>query len=136
MAITQKAAEGEVLSELNTTPLIDVLLVLLVLLLLTLPIQTNAVKLVMAGGKPLAPPPQIVNLNIDFDGSIAWNGRKVSRSAMDSMLADAAGKSPQPEIHLTANRLARYDTVAKVMADAQRLGVTNIGIVNTNAYIH
>ena len=135
MAMNNTPANGDMLADMNTTPLIDVLLVLLVLLLLTLPIQNHAVKLALGLGHPQTPPPPVVNLNVDFDGRISWNGQIVSRDTVDGMFARAARQSPQPEIHVTADRLARYDTVAKVLADAQRLGMTNIGIVNTNAYV-
>src|SRR5262249_41300143 len=68
-----------------------------------------------------------VELGVDFDGSITWNGQTIDRPTMDSYFEDAAKKNPQPEIHVNPNRLAKYDAVAKVLADAQRLGVIHIG---------
>ena len=131
MAMNNASADGDVMADLNTTPLIDVLLVLLVLLLITLPVQTHAVKLDMLPGLPSSAKPVIVDLSIDFDNGIFWNDQKITRAELDGRLMRASRQSPQPEVHLTADRLARYDIVAKVMSDAQRLGVTKLSIVNT-----
>ncbi len=136
MAMSTGTAEGEVMVEMNTTPLIDVMLVLLVLLIVTLPIQTHAVKLDMPAPNTTPPTvePETVDLGVDFDGTVTWNGTAVDRSTMDSYLEDAARKNPQPEIHVNANRLAKYDAVAKVLADAQRLGATHIGFTGIDQY--
>lgn len=136
MAMSTGTAEGEVMVEMNTTPLIDVMLVLLVLLIVTLPIQTHAVKLDMPAPNT-APPtviPETVELGVDFDGTVTWNGMVVDRGTMDAYFADAAKKNPQPEIHVNPNRLAKYDAVAKVLADAQRLGATHIGFTGIDQY--
>ena len=134
MAMSTHTATGQVMVEMNTTPLIDVMLVLLVLLIVTLPIQTHAVKLGMPSGPPPSLTPAIVELGVDFDGAISWNGTHISRATMDAYLADAASKSPQPEIHVNPNRLTNYDVVAKVLADAQRLGATQIGFTGIDQY--
>jgi biopolymer transport protein ExbD len=136
MAMSTGTADGEVMVEMNTTPLIDVMLVLLVLLIVTLPIQTHAVKLDMPAPNTTPPTvePETVDLGVDFDGTITWNGTAVERSTMDSYFEDAARKDPQPEIHVNANRLAKYDAVAKVLADAQRLGATHIGFAGIDQY--
>jgi len=136
MNVGPASGEGEVMVEMNTTPLIDVMLVLLTLLIITLPIQTHAVKLDMPSGNTTPPTviPETVELGVDFDGSITWNGQIVDRATMDSYFEDAARKSPQPEIHLNPNRLAKYDAVAKVLADAQRLGVIHIGFTGIDQY--
>src|SRR5690242_17595972 len=128
MSVGQRS-EGEVMVEMNTTPLIDVMLVLLTLLIITLPIQTHAVKLDMPAPNSTPPTvmPETVELGVDFDGTITWNSVPVDRGTMDAYFLDAAKKDPQPEIHVNPNRLAKYDAVAKVLADAQRLGVTHIG---------
>lgn len=129
MNVGNESGEGEVMVEMNTTPLIDVMLVLLTLLIITLPIQTHAVKLDMPkpNKNPPPKPPVVITLEVDFDGTILWNGTAVDRATLDSYLSDAASDDPQPEIHLQPNRLAKYDAVAMVLADAQRIGVTHIG---------
>jgi len=128
----------EVVVEMNTTPLIDVMLVLLIMLIITIPIQTHAVKLDMPVGNPPPPavPPQVVTIDVDFDGTITWNGDTVpTEAALQQHLKDAAKTDPQPEVHLNPNKLALYKYVAHVLADAQRLGVTNIGIVGNEQFM-
>lgn len=124
--------------EINMTPLIDVMLVLLTLLIITLPIQTHAVKLDMpsnANHKSDVFKPVVVNLTVDFDGTILWNGSAVDRATLLAYFSDAAEADPQPEIHLNPNKLAKYDAVAKVLADAQRLGVKKIGFTGLDQYM-
>jgi biopolymer transport protein ExbD len=130
------ATEGDVMVEMNTTPLIDVMLVLLTLLIITIPIQTHAVKLDMPrpNNAPPPVPPETVDLGVDFDGTITWNGTPVSIAELDGYLKNAAEKDPQPEIHVAPNRLAKYDWVAEVLAHAQRIGVTHIGFVGVDQY--
>ena len=105
--------------DINTTPLIDVMLVLLVMLIVTLPMSTHAVKLDMPRPIPNSEPPppaEILSIEIDFDGTIIWNGSPVALSSLDSFFRQEAAKDPQPEIHLRPDRRARYDTVINVMA--------------------
>jgi len=140
MSVGPAGGEADVMVEMNTTPLIDVMLVLLVMLIVTIPIQTHAVKLDLPQNTNAPPPdalkPMIVDLEVDFDGTVIWNGNPVpSRAQLDKYLEDTANVMPQPEVHLRPNRLAKYDQVAKVLADAQRLGVTKIGFVGTNEYL-
>jgi biopolymer transport protein ExbD len=127
---------GDVVPDMNTTPLIDVMLVLLVVLIVTLPIQTHAIRINLPIHQNAAPPPPVVTLEIDFDGTASWNGRPVDTATLDSYLTDAAQQSPQPEIHVIANRLVKYDFVAKVLANAQRRGVTHIGLLGTESYVN
>src|ERR1700743_3777921 len=106
MARSSSTADGEVMVEMNTTPLIDVMLVLLTLLIITLPIQTHAVMLDMPRPNQ-APPtdtPTTVDLGVDFDGTITWNGEKVDRAGLDTKLVQAANMKPQAEIQLNPNR--------------------------------
>lgn len=138
MAMSTSTADGEVMVEMNTTPLIDVMLVMLTLLIITLPIQTHAVKLDMPAPNTNTPTfiPPVVELGVDFDGTVTWNGTPVDRGTMDAYFADI-GKKPsdqQDEIHVSPNRLAKYDAVAKVLADAQRLGATHIGFSGIDQY--
>jgi biopolymer transport protein ExbD len=128
---------GEELCDINTTPLIDVMLVLLIMLILTLPIMTHAVKLDMPN--PHAPPPpptevkpEVVELEIYSDGTVVYNGNSVPDFAtLNSYFQKDAEKDPQPEIHLNPDRRAKYDIVAKVLAVAQRNKLVKIGFVNT-----
>jgi biopolymer transport protein ExbD len=124
----------EPMCDVNTTPLIDVMLVLLVMLIVTLPIQTHAVKLDMPRPNPNTQqeaPPEVISIEIDFDGTIVWNGTPVaSIGTLDSYFSREAGKVPQPEIHLRPARRAKYDVVANVMASAQRAKMTKMGFTN------
>lgn len=139
MNVGNEGASDDVMCDMNTTPLIDVMLVLLVMLIVTIPIQTHAVKLDLPQGQPPPPSdimPEVVDLVIDFDGTVIWNGTPVtSRAQLDQFLQSTAAKVPQPEVHLRPNRLAKYDAVARTLADAQRLGVTKIGFVGNEQYI-
>ena len=121
---------------IELAPLIDVMLVLLTLLIITLPIQTHAVKLDMPAPNPNPPTvvPETVELVVDFDGTVLWNNVAVDRATMNAYMRDAALKVPQPEIHVSPNRLAKYDAVARVLADAQRLGATHIGFTGIDQY--
>ena len=128
------AACDNALCEINTTPLIDVMLVLLVTLIVSLPIMTHAVTLDL----PQTPPshdllrPEVIDLDIDFDGTVAWNGMPVGTTRqLESYFRAEARKDPQPEIHLRADRRVRYDFVAKVLASAQRNRIQKIGFVDT-----
>ncbi|HEY7797277.1 MAG TPA: biopolymer transporter ExbD [Hyphomonadaceae bacterium] len=128
-------AEGEPLSEINTTPLIDVMLVLLIMLIVTLPPQRHAVKLdTPTPPPPDAPPPpednpDPVRLFVDFDGSIFWNGAVIDDASLQRDLAIEAQREKQPEIHIEPHRLAKYGVVAHVMASAQREGLTKLGVI-------
>ena len=140
MAMSMGGPEGEVMVEMNTTPLIDVMLVLLVMLIITIPVQTHAVKLDMprpnANNQQNNQPRDVVDLEIDFDGTVMWNGNVVANEKqLQGYLLDIASRSPQPEIHLRPNRLVKYDYVARVLAMAQRLGVHRIGFVGNEQYL-
>ena len=135
---TGGSAEPEVMMEINTTPLIDVMLVLLIMLIITIPIQTHAVKLDMPAGAPptVTVQPEVVNLDVDFDGTILWNGQALAdRAALESRFQAAAAQATQPEVHLRPHKLATYKYVAAVMASAQRLGVTKIGLVGNERFV-
>ena len=130
MAAATRSSNTDVFSEINTTPLIDVMLVLLTLLIITLPIQTHAIKIDNPHGADPVQPPPVVLLDIEWDGTVEWNGTVVDRATLDAYLAHAAHQTPQPEIHIHADRLARYDAVAMVIADAARLGEKHIAFNN------
>ena len=140
MAMSAGASEdGEVMVDINTTPLIDVMLVLLIMLIITIPIQTHAVKLNMPVNSDVKPPapPVIVEIVVDFDGQIGWNSEVIKdRADLETHLYRLTQMPDQPEVHLIPNKLAPYKYVAEVMAEAQRLGVTKIGIVGNEQFTH
>jgi len=124
--------------EINTTPLIDVMLVLIIMLIITIPIQTHAVKLNMPVGNPPPPPtpPEVVQIDVDFDGTVLWNGTIIpTRDELELKLKDASAQPVQPEVHLRPNKLVLYKSVAMVMASAQRLGITKMGIVGNEQFV-
>jgi len=126
------------LTEMNMTPLIDVMLVLLIMFIITIPIQTHAVKMNMPVGPSAQPPkpPEIVRIDVDFDGTIGWNGQIVAdRGELEAKLATVAAMADQPEVHLRPNKLVTYKVVAMILASAQRLGVTKIGIVGNEQFL-
>jgi biopolymer transport protein ExbD len=131
-------AGGGVMCDINTTPLIDVMLVLLVTLIVSLPIMTHAVKLDMPQNNNPPPPdqrPEVIDLEIDFDGTVVWNGTVVqSLGQLEGYFGEESKKDVQPEIHLRPDRRAKYDYVAKVLAAAQRNRMKKIGFVNTSEF--
>lgn len=131
--------EAEVMVDINTTPLIDVMLVLLIMFIITIPIQTHAVKMNMPvpNVNQLPPkPPVIIRIDVDFDGTIGWNGEVIpDRATLEARLAAVAAEADQPEVHLRPNKLVEYKVVAMIMASAQRLGVTKIGIVGNEQFL-
>jgi biopolymer transport protein ExbD len=133
--------DGEVMVDINTTPLIDVMLVLLIMFIITIPIQTHAVKMNMPVPNNAAPPPkppEIVRIDVDFDGTIGWNGEVIQagdRNAIETRLQAVAAQADQPEVHLRPNKLVVYKHVAMILATAQRLGVTKIGIVGNEQFL-
>jgi biopolymer transport protein ExbD len=130
--------DPQVMIDINTTPLIDVMLVLLVMLIITIPIQTHAVKLNMPVGNPPPPavPPEVITVEVDFDGTILWNGETVpDRPTLETRFTSAAAQPVQPEFHLRPNKLVTYKHVAGVMASAQRLGITKIGLIGAEQFL-
>jgi len=131
--------EPEGMGGMDTTPLIDVMLVLLIMLIITIPIQTHAVKLNMPQNTPNQPQkqPVVVEIVVDFDGQIGFGGEVIKdRADLETHLYRLTQMPEQPEVHLIPNKLAPYKYVAEVMAEAQRLGVTKIGIVGNEQFTH
>jgi biopolymer transport protein ExbD len=129
----------EPMCDVNTTPLIDVMLVLLVMLIVTLPIQNHAVKLDMpipTRNQTPPPPSERIVIEIDSDGTIVWNGGPVTGGIpeLDSLFSRETNKDPQPEIHLRPARRAKYDVVANVMASAQRHHMEKLGFANVSEF--
>lgn len=132
------SSEPDVMVDINTTPLIDVMLVLLIMLIITIPIQLHSVNLSMPAGTP--PPaiaePQVITIDIDFDGTVLWNGEALpDRQALEARLTQAAAVPEQPEVHIRPNKLVEYKAVAAVLASAQRLGVTKLGMVGNEQFV-
>jgi biopolymer transport protein ExbD len=138
MNVGSGGSEDDVMMDINTTPLIDVMLVLIIMLIITIPIQTHAVKMNMPVGPSSAPPkpPEIVRIDVDFDGTLGWNGTVVTQDELINNLAQTAALPDQPEVHLRPNKLVSYKVVAMVMANAQRLGVTKIGIIGNEQFLN
>lgn len=139
MAVSVGPASGDadVMLDVNTTPLIDVMLVLLVMLIITIPIQTHAVKLDMPQDNQAdKPKSEVVQIDVDFDHTILWNGSPVTKQQLDANLYYIGQKAiaDQEEIHIRPNQNAIYGDVAAVMADAQRNHAIKIGIVGTEQF--
>jgi biopolymer transport protein ExbD len=123
--------------EMNMTPLIDVMLVLIIMMIITIPKQNHSVNLNMPVGNP--PPqtkePEVITIDVDFDGTILWNNTPIpDRPTLEAKLSNVAAQPDQPEVHLRPNKLVEYKVVAGVMASAQRLGVTKIGMVGNEQF--
>ena len=138
MNVGTEGGDDEPMVEMNTTPLIDVMLVLLVMLIITIPLQTQAVKLDMPQMTvtETREDPVVIDLEVDFDGTVFWNGEAVPTTVdLEDKFTSIAAMQPQPEVHLRPNRLVKYDYVAKVLSAAQQLGVTKIGFVGNEQYM-
>ncbi len=130
-------AEPEVMMDINTTPLIDVMLVLLIMLIITIPMQLHAVNLDMPAAAPPTKKvdPVVMKVDIDAAGVIFWNGAAVeNRAALDLLLTQSKAMEPQPELHIKSNAKAKYEVVAGVLASAQRIGLTKLGIVGSEQF--
>ncbi|MBE7730524.1 biopolymer transporter ExbD [Komagataeibacter sp. FXV3] len=136
---SDSTTEDEGIVDINTTPLIDVMLVLLIMLIITIPLQTHSVSIDLPQGNPppsTAPDPVVDTVAIDFDNTITWNGEPVAGDAdLQARFKDAAAQPVQPEMHIHPDRLASYKVVAKVLADAQRLGVSKLGIMGSDQFM-
>ena len=133
-----RSSDMDVMIDINTTPLIDVMLVLLVMLIITIPIQLHSVNLNLPTGNPPPPLvlPEVVKLDIDDQSRVYWNGEVVDdRATLESKMSASAQEQVQPEVHLRPDKQAKYAVVAGVMASAQRLGLTKIGIVGSEQFI-
>jgi len=133
-----RSSDPDVMIDINTTPLIDVMLVLLVMLIITIPIQLHSVQLNLPTGNP--PPqlvkPEVLKIDIDASGIIYFNGEVIpDRATVEARFKTFAEQQVQPELHLRPDKAAKYDVVAMVMASAQRLGLTKIGIVGSEQFI-
>jgi biopolymer transport protein ExbD len=127
----QGRSPGQPMAEINVTPLVDVMLVLLVIFIITAPLLARALKLELprVDAPPAAIAPQTIQLAVEVDGKLRWNSEPVTAEELPGRLAEAAQRSPQPELLLGADRAARYEYVAAVLAAAQKAGMKQIGFV-------
>ena len=130
-------AEPDVMVEMNTTPLIDVMLVLLVMLIITIPIQLHSVNMSMATSAPQTKTvePQIIRLEVNASNEVMWNGEVIAdRAVVEEKMKAAAALSDQPEIHLKPDAKAKYETVAYLLAASNRAGLLKLGIVGSEQF--
>ena len=134
---TSGSDEPEVMMDINTTPLIDVMLVLLVMLIITIPIQLHSVNLEMPVG---APPsnlvkPEKIQIDIDAASVVYWQGLPVAAEALDEKMKAAGQQSSQPEVHIRPNKDARYAVFANVLSSSRRAGLTKIAVIGAEQFV-
>ena len=125
--------QNSLMSEINTTPLVDVMLVLLVIFIITAPLLTHAVKidLPQASSQPIEQKPEIISISVDGAGQMYWNDTALVEGELSARLQQAATAKPQPELHIRADKETRYQILAQIMADAQNAGIQKLGFVST-----
>lgn len=135
MAFGTQDEPDEVMNEINMTPLVDVMLVLLIIFMITIPVMKHAVNidLPQATNRPQDARPQTIRLSVDSTGAYHWNEGPVSDTALPALLHEAAAQNPQPELHIRGDKAVRYERVAQAMAAAQRAGVRKIGFITEPA---
>ena len=131
MAISVGKDEGDPMVEPNVIPLVDVMLVLLIIMIITVPVMLHAVKLDLPRevNRPTETKPENINLSIDFDGTIYWNDNGLDKSSLLNYVLQEAVKDPQPEIHIRADRRARYEYVADTLFVLQRGGMRKVAFI-------
>jgi biopolymer transport protein ExbD len=124
-------ADDQAMAEINMTPLVDVMLVLLIIFMVAAPLFTHAVRIELprAHSTPSAEKPENITLSIDAAGTVRWNGETIEADVLSQRLAQAAARDPQPEIQLRADRDTRYEVVARLLSQVQRAGVRRMGLV-------
>jgi biopolymer transport protein ExbD len=137
MAMSAGRDDGEPMMEMNTTPLIDVMLVLLIMFIITIPVQTHAVKVDLPQNSHQPPPPVLPDkntLSIDPAGIVAWNGTPVSDVVLRQYLDQTAAMTPEPELHFQPDANARYEVVDRVLAVVKRSSITKLGFIGNEQY--
>jgi biopolymer transport protein ExbD len=131
MAFGTQDEPDEVMNEINMTPLVDVMLVLLIIFIITVPVMKHAVNIDLprATSEPEQPKPQNILFSVTADGSYYWNETKIDDSELPGRLAAEAAKEPQPELHIRGDKAVRYERVAKAMSEAREAGVRKIGFI-------
>ncbi|PUE09696.1 biopolymer transporter ExbD [Limnohabitans sp. WS1] len=136
---TSASDEPEVMVDMNTTPLIDVMLVLLIMLIITIPAQLHSVNLDMPLPSNAAKKvePVVIRIDVDAASVVNWNGKPVEgRADLEAKLKEAVAMQPQPELHIRSHAKAKYEATAGVMASAQRIGLTKLGIVGSEQFVN
>lgn len=136
---TSSSDEPEVMVDMNTTPLIDVMLVLLIMLIITIPAQLHTVNLDMPLPSNAAKKvePVVIRIDVDEASVINWNGQPLQgKVELEEKLREAVGMQPQPELHIRSHAKAKYEAAARVMASAQRIGLTKLGIVGSEQFVN
>ncbi|MGJ7530875.1 ExbD/TolR family protein [Variovorax sp. GB1P17] len=131
MAFGTQDEPDEVMNEINMTPLVDVMLVLLIIFIITVPVMKHAVNIDLprATSEPEQPKPQNILFSVTADGTYYWNEQKIEDSELPNRLAAEAAKEPQPELHIRGDKAVRYERVAKAMSEAREAGVRKIGFI-------
>ncbi len=120
------------MSEINTTPLVDVMLVLLIIFIVTAPLITNTVNVNLPSAKtaPTEQKPNVVNISIDEKGRLFWNNKQIDEADLPALLAKAKESKNETELHLQADRDTRYQKITEVMSEAQKAGINKLGFVS------
>ena len=131
MAFGTQDDTDEVMNEINMTPLVDVMLVLLIIFIITVPVMKHAVNIDLprATNQPQDAKPETIRLSVDATGAYYWNEAPVAETDLALRLKESAGKSPQPELHIRGDKAVRYERVALAMAAAQQAGLRKIGFI-------
>ncbi|KPJ82281.1 MAG: biopolymer transporter ExbD [Gammaproteobacteria bacterium SG8_30] len=131
MAVSVSGDSSDPMVEPNVIPLVDIMLVLLIIFIITIPVMTHAVKIDLPRetNQPTVTKPENINLSIDFDGTIYWNESMIDHSTLLNYILQEAVKDPQPEVHIRADKRVRYEYVADVLFNLQRGGLMKIGFI-------
>ncbi len=131
MAFGTQDDTDEVMNEINMTPLVDVMLVLLIIFIITVPVMKHAVNIDLPRATNLAENarPETIRVSVDASGAYFWNESAITDEQLRAQLASSAARQPQPELHIRGDRQVRYERVAQVMAAAQRSGIRKIGFI-------
>ncbi|WP_396434115.1 ExbD/TolR family protein [Limnohabitans sp.] len=134
---TSGSDEPQVMMDINTTPLIDVLLVLLVMLIITIPIQLHSVTLELPVGTPPsnAIKPEKIQIDIDEKSAVFWQGLPVDASELDQNMRALAQLNPQPEVHIRPHKLSQYAEFARVLSSSRRIGLTKIAVIGSEQFV-
>jgi biopolymer transport protein ExbD len=131
MSVGPAEGDDEVMSAINTTPLVDVMLVLLIIFLITIPVVTQTVPLTLpvVSNEALITKPENVTLSVNATGSVFWNGRRISQDSLMERLKQTAVLVPQPEVHIRGDAQARFEFIGRVIASCTRAGILKVGFI-------